>query len=191
MKRLVSILLVGLAGLLLGSAWPNQVDEDLRFPANAINPIGSGSDPSRDANTGLLVFAAGADKLIAGVFQLPHGWAAGSAITPHIHVLCTTASTNVSKWRLDYKAVNINGVLAADYGAGMYTTGEVQTFTNPNSVRKHVVFSFPAITMTGLTESAIVVWKMTRLAADNTDLGDIVLLEFDVHYKVEKLGKNI
>lgn len=192
MKRLTIAALVLVLGLLLaGNYITPQVDEDLRFPSSGINPPGAASDPTRSQTTGLLEFATGADRIIAGNFQMPHSWAPGTAITPHIHYLCRTANNgNVSKWRLDYSIANISGVFSAgDYGT--YTPGSVIDVPNPNNTQTHAIISLGTITMTGYTESSVVIWKLTRLDAGNADASTIVLLDFDVHFKVEKFGKNI
>lgn len=191
MKRAsIAFLFVVLGFLLAGNYLTPQVEEDLRFPSSGINPPGAASDPTRSATTGLLGFTAGADRVIAGNFQMPHSWKPGTRIVPHIHVLCTTASTNVSKWLLEYSISNINGDLSAgDYGT--YTAATVATLTNPNNVRRHVLQSLGEITMTGYTESSVVMWRLTRQNTGNTDAGTVVLLDFDVHYYVEKFGKNI
>jgi hypothetical protein len=199
MKARISWVITGLCLALLSLAWfsPTQVDEDLRFPSQGINPPGAPSDATRSSTTGLLEFSGSADNVIAGSFQMPHAWAAGTSIVPHLHlILANSAAGAVSRWRFDYAIVNINGVLAADYGAAMYTTGTAVSCTaaDPATPRKHIILSLGTISMSGITESAIVLWKITRLAASDgadNDTGAIVLTDFDVHYKVEKLGKNI
>lgn len=190
MKRYLKFLIPVLALFCAGWWGALPVEEDLRFPSSGINPPGAASDPTRSTTTGMLEFAPAADRIIAGNFQMPHAWKAGSSISPHLHLMFPTANTNVSKWRLDYTIANINGNFSAG-NYGTYTSATVVTVTNPNNAQKHGIFSLGAITMTGFTESAVVMWKVTRLDADNTDASTIVLLDFDVHYQVEKFGKNI
>ena len=191
MKRLTFASVLVVLGLLLaGNYLTPQVMEDLRFPSSGINPPGAATDPTRSATTGMLEFAAGADRVIAGNFQMPHAWAPGTTVTPHIHLMFPTANANDSKWRFDYTIANINGNFSAG-NYGTYTQSTVATITNPNSVQKHGIFNIATLDMTGFTESCVVLWKLTRVDAGNTDASTIVLLDFDIHYYVEKFGKNI
>ena len=59
-----------------GTRW-----DDLRFPAQGINPAGAASPPTVDDTTfpGTLLFATNATNVIAGVAQLPHAWKRGTA----------------------------------------------------------------------------------------------------------------
>jgi len=191
MKRLSLAIVAVVLGLLLAGNYINpSVQDDLRFPSSGINPPGAASDPTRSQTTGMLEFAAGSDKVIAGNFQLPHAWKAGTTISPHIHLMFPTGNTNVSKWRLDYTVANINGNFSAgNYGA--YTSLPVVTVTNPNSVQKHGIFNVGTIDLANYTESCVVMWKLTRVDSGNTDASTIVLLDFDVHYEVEQFGKTI
>ena len=50
-----------------GGGW-----DDLRFPAQGINPIGAAGDPDRDSTTGLFLFDSGLTETLAGVSQMPH-----------------------------------------------------------------------------------------------------------------------
>ena len=75
-----------------GSAKPSSLTlndtvwDDLRFPANAINPPGAAADPIRNTSTGMLEFSGSADNVIAGIAQMPHAWRAGTSIRPHLHL---------------------------------------------------------------------------------------------------------
>ena len=53
--------------------------EDLKFPSQGINPPGAASDPTRSTATGLLRFSGVNDNVIAGLAQMPHAWAPGTA----------------------------------------------------------------------------------------------------------------
>ena len=63
--------------------------DDLRFPAQGINPAGAIAPPdvSTDlaAFPGTLEFSGTALNIITGVFQMPHTWQEGTEIHPHIH----------------------------------------------------------------------------------------------------------
>lgn len=163
--------------------------DDLRFPSQGINPPGAASDPTRSQTTGLLEFSGTADNVICGVAQMPHSWQPGSAIRPHLHLRFPTSQSANSRWKLEYDVTNGSSDFANNYG--VYTDGGTITVANPQNVKTDKLFPFNPITMTGLRESAILVWRISRLASSDsadTDTSAIVLLEFDIHYLSEKMG---
>lgn len=168
-------------------------EEDLRFPAQGINPPGLASDPARDSSTGLLNFSGSADNLIAGQAQLPHAWEAGTSVEPHIHFRVAAAhATQNMRWALEWEAATINGDFPS--ASGTYANSETITVANGNSTTKHQLAAFTAAAMTGITESGCIVWRLSRLAnSDPLDdyTGVCTLLEFDLHYRVNKPGKDV
>lgn len=164
--------------------------EDLRMPAQSINPAGSTAPPSVDNATGMLSFAGNADNIIAGVAQMPHGWKHGSAIRCHLHLIFpTTASAKDTRWKLEYNRSNVNGNFEHAYGT--YTAMTVITVRNPAATAKQVVASFAELDMTGYIGSTCLLWRITRLAssdaADN-DTAACILAEFDIHYQKDRNG---
>lgn len=172
----------------LAEEWSFRWD-DLRFPAQGINPPGAASDPTRSTTNGLLYFSGTADNVIAGVAQMPHAWAAGTTVVPHLHLIFPTSASANTRWKLEYNTGSVNGNFM--HALGTYTTLATVTVANPANVLKHVIASFGDLTMTGHKESAIIVWKISRLAntdALDTDTNACVLTEFDLHYQVGKSG---
>lgn len=165
--------------ILTGPRW-----EDLRFPAQVINPTGAAADPDIDSDDGSLLFDAGGTETIVGMAQLPHGWDAGTGIRPHIHWSPTNTNTGNVYWRLEYEVMNINGT----YTASLTTDNKLDA--GDGTTEKHQVCGFTEIAMTDFTESCIMKWKVSRIGGDGTDTydADARLLEFDIHYKVNKLG---
>lgn len=91
--------------------------EDLRFPAQGINPAGSSAPPDVEALTGMLAFDNSADNMVGGVAQMPHSWKSGTAIEPHVHVYAD-------------KATNPDTAIDSDTdGACADHTGPTYTFT--------------------------------------------------------------
>lgn len=176
--------------LIAGSATEESLLwDDLRFPAQSINPIGAVSDPTVSTTTGLLEFSGTADNIIAGVAQMPHTWAAGTSIMPHLHVRDLGSNTNTSRWVFEYDIANRNGDFVNNYGT--YTTHATVSHVNPNNLKKHSVVSFGELDMTGYEESCCMLWRIKRLAssdgADN-NTSAVALIEFDIHYQKEKDG---
>ena len=180
-------LTVGVGGSI---RFQDTVWDDLRFPSNAINPPGAAADPTRSSTTGMLEFSGTVDHVIAGQVQMPHDWAAGTIIRPHIHVWFPTASVGVSsRWKLEVNRADANTDFEAAYGS--YITVGVITINNPNNARKEVLQGWGDLPMTNLKESAVIMWRISRLAlsdALDNDTSNIVLLDVDFHYQRGKLG---
>jgi hypothetical protein len=171
---------------LTDTAW-----DDLRFPAQAINPAGAASDPQRSTTTGLLEFSGSADNVIMGVAQMPHAWKYGTAISPHLHLRFPTSTATNTRWKLEYDIADVNGNFTN--ASGTFTDGGTITIANPQNVNKHVIADFTDIVMTGYGLSTIVLWKISRLAssdAADTFTGLAQLLEFDIHYEIDKFGSD-
>jgi len=166
--------------------------EDLRFPAQALNPPGAVSDPDIDPNTGLILFDKGSTERIVGVAQMPHARMADTAISPHIHVRATEATppaggarSCVMLW--EYKWYNHNAQTPAAY------TSEQTTFDlldDVGGLATNTIWSFTDITGTGLIGSSMLEWRISRIGGDAADTydNDLVLVEFDIHYMVNRFG---
>jgi len=74
---------------------------------------------------------------------------------------------------------------------GTYTALATVTVANPASTVKHVVAALGDLAMTGHKESAIILWRVSRLASSDAaddDTNACLLLEFDLHFQIEKAG---
>jgi hypothetical protein len=159
--------------------------DDLRFPASGLNPPGPIAAPSVDSDTGLLVFADSATNTTAGVAQMPHAWAEGSEIRPHVHWL-QPAAGNVL-WQLEYRLIQAYGGTFPATWTTITASTAVGTYPGGNFVN---ITAFPAIDMTGFRISSMVVFKLSRVGGDALDTlaDDVSLLEFDIHYQINAFG---
>lgn len=165
--------------------------DDLRFPAQGINPPGLASDPSVEANTGLLLFDATLPNVIAGVAQMPHAWKEGSAIVPHIHWQKTTSAAGNVLWRFEYdNIVNPGEVSLLTYANSIDQTSPVAGTPDNNTAGENLISSFGEIDMTNKDISCLVLWKLTRVAGDALDTygADARLVELDIHYQIDSNG---
>lgn len=163
----------------------DTVWDDLRFPATAINPTGTAAPPAVNNDNGLLYFSKSAVNIIAIAGQMPHGWKRGSTISPHIHVMHNDEGAGNSVWKFEYNIAKINGQFASSYSS------ETKTFAAPGAVRTHSLFSFADIDMSDYDgTSTMFLVLISRLGDDVADTYDntIALLEFDVHYQINKIG---
>ena len=162
--------------------------DDLRFPAQGINPAGQTDAPSVDTTTfpGTLLFSASVVNLIAGVAQMPHAWSRGTAIYPHVHWAKTTSAAGGVVWEMCYSIADIGGIFGA-YSAWVAATDVV---LDSNTANKQALASWPAITMTGYKESTMVAWQIRRNVAATADnyAANARFFEMDFHYQVGKLG---
>lgn len=162
---------------------------DLLTPASGINLPGAVADAKRDSTTGMIKFEGNADEVIAGSAQMPHSWA-GTPIRPHIHLRFPTAAADkATRWLFEYDRAAINGDFTNDYGT--YTTLATITVANPNNAKKSVIASFGELDMTGYGMSTCIAWRITRLASSDeldTDTGDVILTDFDIHYQLDSSG---
>lgn len=163
--------------------------DDLRFPAQSIDPAGSVAPASRDNTDATLIFAGNVNNIIAGIGQMPHAWEDGRPIRPHVHLQFKTAASGVNtRWKLEWDIAAVSG------NFGVLTGSDTITVANANNNVKHVIASFAEVATTGMKDSAIVKWKLSRLAqsdaADN-DTNACNLLEFDIHYETDNPGGSI
>ena len=158
--------------------------DDLRFPAQGINPAGSVAPPGVNTTDGLLDFDAAGTELIGGVAQMPHAWAESTPIRPHIHLLYRNAAAGNSVWQFEYKIANVNGDFPASY------TSETKTHTGPASAVRHAIFAFSEISMVGYKDSCCILWRLSRLGGNGADTfaHDVALIEFDIHYQSDGRG---
>lgn len=168
--------------------WPRW--DDLRFPAQGINPAGAPAPAGVDSATGCLVFSGVLDNVIGGVAQMPHSWMRGSTVKPHIHLRFTTSNAGFNtRWKFAYDMANVDANFAN--ASGTYTSLAAVTQANPGNVNKHVLLDLGDLTMAGAHESRVVLWQVWRLAASDAaddDVNDCLLLEFDIHFQIEKTG---
>jgi hypothetical protein len=177
----------GLKGLLDGLT--NDVWEDLRFPANSIDPTGltGAAAVITDVDTfpGCLSFVGNLDNVCAGIAQMPHGWKKASTLRPHIHWLKPTGSASAVTWELYYRRLGFAGTTAEAWSTAL--TGTIvagdQTVSN-----QHLISSFGDITMANMRESSMLAWKLYRRGSTDADNNAVTLLEFDIHYQVDKNG---
>lgn len=163
--------------------------DDLRFPVQAINPIGAGTAPTLDevltSFPGTLLFSGSAENVIAGVAQMPHAWEAGSHIEPHIHWSKPVGSANAVAWEFYYRHMGFAGDVVGDWVgpiAGTISAGD------PTASNSHIITGFGDVDMTGKRESSMLCWQIRRQGGTDADSGTARLFEFDIHYYSVKAG---
>ena len=163
--------------------------DDLRFPAQSINPpgvlVGPTIEETETGFPGTLIFSGSADNIICGIAQLPHSWERGTAIRPHIHWSKPTGSSSAVTWEMFLRIVGNPGDVAGSWSsalpgtlvAGDQTTSDAQLLT-----------SFGDFAMTDLKESAIIAWRVYRRGNTDADNNAVRLYELDFHFQINQLG---
>lgn len=179
----VSIPLSLVRALILEARW-----EDLRFPAQGINPAGTAAPPSIDttAYPGTMLFSPSSDNIIAGIAQMPHAWWYGTALTPHVHWRKPVADVSelAVAWRMKYciSAIDAAPTAWTDWLDATLVAG------NLADEEHHNLSNFPTIDMTGYMGSVCIHWQLMRDVSEDAYSSDARLLEFDIHYQQNKLG---
>lgn len=163
--------------------------DDLRFPAQGINPAGAVDAPTVETTLtgypGTLLFSGSQENVIAGVAQLPHAWKRGSAIHPHIHWSKPVGSANAVAWVLYYRILGSPG---QTHGALQGPFAATTTVGDPTASNSMLISSFAEIDMAGQKESTCLAWQVRRLGNTDADSGTARLFEFDIHYQTDKSG---
>lgn len=162
--------------------------DDLRFPAQGINPAGAETAPTVDTATygGTLLFPTNATAVVAGVAQMPHAWQRGTSVNPHIHWAKTTSASGGVVWQFRYAVASFGQAF------GAYTEWEDAGETAPdnNTAHQHAIASWSEINLSTHKESCIILWQIRRKHdhASDTYAADARLFEFDIHYRIGKFG---
>lgn len=163
--------------------------DDLRVPVNSVK-VPAASYPDWVAYKGGLVLAFG-DQAVEGneeivyfTVQMPHNWKTGSNILPHVHWTVDDTGSGDAVWKLTYSWANINSVFPTE-------TPDTITDTFDGTSGKHLITSFNEIDASGMNLSSMLICSLRRNssnAADTLTSQDIILLEIDIHYQIDRLG---
>lgn len=115
--------------------------------------------------------------------QIPHSYAEGTALHPHLHWAPTTADAGNVVWEFEYIIANVDGTFASS------ATNSTVTTAADGVANKHQIVEFDP--MDGdYTISAMIMCRLTRLGDDAADTyaEDAVVLEFDFHFQQDAPG---
>lgn len=202
MKKLITILLLFCSVVVFGQIntsnnkthWDaagrmrcdSLVWDDLRAPANGINPAGTPSPAGINTADGSLTFGQNTSQVAVAWFQLPHNWKEGTNIIIHIHWSKSTSAAGTVDWQMKYKWANWGDVMGA---FSNLATG-VEMIPNSNTADKHALYAWDTISGVGKTLSSMICVYLTRVNGDS--YATLVnLYEIDIHYQIDKLGSTL
>lgn len=168
--------------LMVGNA---KVWDDIRV--SIITRGSGGTNPTFAQMQGNLYaykFSGGARNEIHFEVQLPHGWAEGTTIFPHVHWISNGSDkTNTVTWGLEYEWQNIGG----SFG------GTTSTISNSVLSGGLKLQNISNIQDAGITESdkkisSMLICRLYRDGGNDLNNDDCFLLAFDIHYEVNTIG---
>jgi hypothetical protein len=142
-------------------------------------------------NTGFTVwvykFPSNSDRNVEFRCQIPHSYAEGTNIIPHVHFIPQSGTIGQTvNWTLDYVWVNIGATIPAS------VTSITRTYTTvAGDTNKHIMLDIPnssGISGTGKTISSQLICRLWRDVSVDTWNGNVCLLAVDFHFQVNSLG---
>lgn len=156
---------------------------DLVFQASTLKTVGQNDKPDFIPANVTLSFPEDTTEMVGIIVQMPHGWKQGTTIYPHVH--WRQAANNAVDWKISYMWWNIGDVVPVSYTqvtlatlTQSYTSGTLHQLSTNNS----------GISGVGKGLSSILIIKLYRKSDSYT--GEAELLQFDIHYELERLGSN-
>jgi hypothetical protein len=162
--------------------------DDLRTPVNLV------SVPSEKAPTWtdfkgsqVLAFAnqavEGNEEKVYFALQMPHDYAEGTDIVPHVHWTPADAVGGNVRWLLTYSWANDNTQFPAE--STIYTVGAAGV-----TIDQHLKTRFETVSGAGKKISSMLLCKLQRNSSNVLDTygNAAYLLEFDIHYQKDDIG---
>lgn len=162
--------------------------DDLRTPVNDLKVPGEKAPTWTDyLGSQVLAFSDQAveanEERVYFTIQLPHDYAEGTNITPHVHWTPSNTDGGNVRWLLTYSWANIAGNFPAE--TPIYAVGAAGIVAD-----HHIMTNYDAIVGTGKTISSMLLCKLQRNSSNALDTytGSAYLLEIDFHYQKDDIG---
>jgi len=169
--------------------------DDLRVPITSVR-LGGVADPDfvlwrkdqagTSTGVGCFAFDGSATQQVYFQAQLPHAYAEGTTIEPHIHF--TTSAAPVAgqtvRFGLEYTYSAVGEVLPVTQ-----TIYALYTFTAEDVAYKQYILGFdPDISDPDMKISSMFSCRLFRDPGNDTYAPDALVLEFDIHYQIDADG---
>jgi hypothetical protein len=120
--------------------------------------------------------------------QMPHNWAEGTNIYPHVHWIPASNSSGTVEWSLQYQWVNLGGSFSGTATTPLTGTQAVDV----NQYKSFMTGLGGGISGAGMEISSILLCHLYRVAGSgsvaDTYPGSALLLSVDIHYKINTMG---
>lgn len=169
------------------------VFEDFRVALTSTK-LGGSADPDftkvlddGSGSTGVfvLLFNKLVEEEVFTAVQLPHRWREGTTLYMHFHWIPIDTDTGDVVWGVEYTTANIDGTFGN-------TTLATVTDTASGTANTHQMSAAIELDGTGLTASSMILLRLYRDASNVADTydNDAALIEFDIHFEIDKLGES-
>lgn len=155
---------------------------DLLAPAILGKPTAGGKPDYDYTNGGYLFPKNDPSEALQFQFQMPHDWAIGTTIYPHVHV--QQARNEQATFRFTYNWAAIGAAAAAPSGtydcdtyAAAYTSGTIH----------QLVHGAAGISGSGISGVSSVL-KMVLARTDNVYDATMLVTSVDIHYQIASIG---
>ena len=116
--------------------------------------------------------------------ELPHGWAIGTNISPHVHVSPATSLTGTISFIVEYTLADINGTFGASQTATMNIV-----VASPSQWKHILIDSISDIVSPFTAISGVMYCHLYRdITVAGNMTGAVALKFFDIHYRSDALG---
>ena len=171
---------------MLGGGPDNLRWDDERIPIGGM-VLSGGNQPTVGIFIGAistLLFAPAALNEVFLTIQIPHRYAEGTDIIPHLHWAPINANAGNVRWGLEYAWENVDSQFSAPT-----TTIEVTEAADLVG-GGHQVATFGTVSGSGKLISSMLCCRLYRDGADvlDTYAFNAAMLEFDIHYQVNSRG---
>lgn len=158
--------------------------DDIIFPLT-VGKQGQTDLPAFDtANIGYLFPQNNTSQVIYIIAQMPHGWALGTPISPHMH--WKQEKNENCRWKMDYKWFPIGGQVPLTYqtyvmddDAMTYTSGSLHQLTSGSA-------DIDGSHISGVSSMLLI--KLYR--DDNTYTGNALAYQMDIHIQKDTFGSS-
>ena len=118
-----------------------------------------------------------------GSFEIPHDYAEGTDLIPHIHWMPTTAGAGTVRFYVDYWRVDGPSTYAPSTPTTIYAEG-----TTNSTAWEAFRTDTNTISGTGITIGDQVAFRLYRDPSQDTYGADAAVLTFGIHYQINSLG---
>ena len=129
-------------------------------------------------------FAGNATNEIFFEVQMPHSWAEGTTIYPHVHWVSNGSNTtDAVTWGLEYDWENISGSFGGT--TSTITNSVLSTGLKVQNINE---LASAGISGTGKNISSMLLCRLYRSGGSDPNNDDCFLLTFDIHYQINTIG---
>ena len=154
---------------------------DYNAPLSNSKPTAGGKPDYDYTNCGYLFPRNDATEILIAQVQLPHGWAEGTDIFPHVH--WRQSRNEQAIFKIDYKWYNNGEIEPALWSTYIMDT---YAFTYVSGTLSQINYNATGISGVGKSMSSILLVKLYR--DDDVYAADALADNFDIHLKLDSIG---